>query len=60
MTDIRLPFCVHPLCGCMTYMYYILWLAKKISFIRMMVSPAASIIQFDLKRATVMRMEVVG
>ena len=39
------------LCARMTYMYLsAIVAAKKISFIRMMVSPAASIVQFDLER----------
>ena len=61
MLCIFLTLYLHLLCACMTYMYLsAIVAAKKISFIRMMVSPAASIIQFYLKRARVMRMEVVG
>ena len=43
----------HLLCARMTYMYLsAIVAAKKISFIRMMVSPAASIVPFDLERAS--------
>ena len=48
---ICLTLYLHLLCACMTYMYLsAIVAAKKISFIRMMVSPAASIIQFDFQR----------
>ena len=51
LTCICLTLYLHLLCACMTYMYLsAIVAAKKISFIRMMVSPAASIIQFDFKR----------
>ena len=50
---ICLTLYLHLLCARMTYMYLsAIVAAKKISLILMMVSPAASIIQFDLERAS--------